>query len=81
MDIDSPKKIDHRLKTHPIIPIEERNRVDFTFNGEKMCGVDGEPVTSALYANGVRVFCHNPPVDPDRHDQFTVSTKTDDDDV
>lgn len=59
MDIDSPKKIDHRLKTHPIIPIEERNRVDFTFNGEKVSGIDGEPVTSALYANGIRVFGHH----------------------
>ncbi len=60
MEITSLTNSDHRLKTHPIIPIEERERISFSFNGKRMNGIDGEPVTSALYANGIRIFGHHP---------------------
>jgi NADPH-dependent 2,4-dienoyl-CoA reductase/sulfur reductase-like enzyme/ferredoxin len=49
-----------RLSSHPILPIRERREVTFTFNGERMRAYEGEMITSALFANGVRVFGHHP---------------------
>lgn len=47
---------DFRLKEHPILQISERQYVEFTFNGRKCRGVPGEAISSALFANGIRVF-------------------------
>ncbi len=50
----------HRLKIHPILPIPGRKEISFTFNGEETGAFEGEVITSALYAKGIRVFGHHP---------------------
>ncbi|MBN2185571.1 MAG: FAD-dependent oxidoreductase [Candidatus Krumholzibacteriota bacterium] len=52
-------KIDHRLKIHPILPIKDRKAISFTFNGQILSAFEGEVVTTALYASGIRVFGHH----------------------
>jgi len=49
-----------RLKSHPILPIKERREITFSFNGKEMKALEGEVITSALFANGIRVFGHHP---------------------
>jgi sarcosine oxidase subunit alpha len=48
-----------RLLSHPILPITLRKRVTFTFNGRAMQACEGEVITSALFANGIKVFGHH----------------------
>ena len=48
-----------RIERHPILQAKEAEEVAFTFNGERMMGMEGEAVSSALFANGVQVFGHH----------------------
>ena len=48
-----------RIERHPILHAKEAKEVAFTFNGERMTGMEGEAVSSALFANGVQVFGHH----------------------
>ena len=48
-----------RLRSHPILEIPRRNRFTFTFNGQKIVAMEGEVISSALFANGVRIFGHH----------------------
>ncbi len=46
-----------RVNQHPILdPAQDRQKVKFFFNGKPYYGYAGEPVSSALIANGVHVF-------------------------
>lgn len=45
-----------RIKEHPILTFEKGKRVEFTFDGKKMWGYEGEPIAAALHANGVRIL-------------------------
>jgi sarcosine oxidase, subunit alpha len=46
-----------RVTRHPILEVpEERRLVRFSFDGRPMGGFEGEMVSSALFANGVREF-------------------------
>ncbi|NPV43308.1 MAG: (2Fe-2S)-binding protein [Firmicutes bacterium] len=49
-----------RIKEHPILTFEKGKRVEFTFDGKKMWGYEGEPIAAALHANGVRVLRRSP---------------------
>jgi len=42
-----------RIEEHPILTFEKRRRVEFSFDGQKMWGYEGEPIAAALHANGV----------------------------
>jgi predicted molibdopterin-dependent oxidoreductase YjgC len=53
-----PSKV--RLKDHPILDFSAGQEVAFTFDGNKLKGIDGEPIAAALHANGVRVLRHSP---------------------
>lgn len=56
-----PEKTDiHRIKKHPILEVSPAKTVVFTFNGKKFYAREGEVITSALFANGVRIFGHHP---------------------
>ncbi|MDD3229887.1 MAG: 2Fe-2S iron-sulfur cluster-binding protein, partial [Oscillospiraceae bacterium] len=45
-----------RITEHPILgKIEKGRAVNFTFDGKKMTGFEGEPVAAALKANGVMI--------------------------
>ncbi len=48
--------VDYRIKDHPILDFEGGPRVKFTFEGEEMEGIEGEPIAAALHANGVMVL-------------------------
>ncbi|MCK4236333.1 MAG: FAD-dependent oxidoreductase, partial [Candidatus Krumholzibacteria bacterium] len=49
-----------RITRHPILTIEKRKEISYTFNGEAMKAYEGEVITTALFANGIRVFGHHP---------------------
>ncbi len=44
------------IKQHPVLTVKEKKHVIFTFNGQDYYGVKGEPVSSALIANGIQIF-------------------------
>lgn len=45
-----------RITQHPILDSQTARTVCFTFDGKTLVGRDGEMVSSALFANGVRTF-------------------------
>ena len=46
-----------RVIRHPVLKTDlNRKSVDFLFNGEKLSGFENEPVSSALFANNIKVF-------------------------
>ena len=48
-----------RIARHPVLEESGVNRVEFTFNGESVTGIEGEAVSSALFAMGVHIFGHH----------------------
>jgi len=50
---------DFRIKEHPILPIPASPAVTFYWRGQEMTAREGETISSALFANGVRVFGHH----------------------
>ncbi|MBU8923390.1 MAG: FAD-dependent oxidoreductase [Bacteroidales bacterium] len=58
-EINSDTNGNHRLRSHPIIPIESKKKISFTFNGILVKALEGEVITSALYASGIKVFSHH----------------------
>lgn len=45
-----------RITEHPVLQPEERKTVEFTFDGRRCEALEGEMISSALFANGVRIF-------------------------
>ena len=45
-----------RITKHPVLDIQEGRSVSFTFDGQPLLGQEGEMVSSALFANGIRTF-------------------------
>jgi NADPH-dependent 2,4-dienoyl-CoA reductase/sulfur reductase-like enzyme/Fe-S-cluster-containing hydrogenase component 2/bacterioferritin-associated ferredoxin len=50
---------DHRIREHPILAVDARPAFDFLWAGRPLQGREGETISSALFANGVRVFGHH----------------------
>ena len=50
---------DERLTSHPILPVPERKGFKFHFNDKEYEGVDGEVISSSLFANGIKIFGHH----------------------
>ncbi|HEY72045.1 MAG: sulfurtransferase [Chloroflexi bacterium] len=50
---------DYRIHEHPILPVEERPKVEFTWQGQTMQAYEGETISAALFAGGVRTFGHH----------------------
>jgi predicted molibdopterin-dependent oxidoreductase YjgC len=48
------------IDNHPILDFIHGKKVVFTFDGKKMEGFEGEPIATALHANGVRVYRETP---------------------
>lgn len=48
-----------RIKEHPILTFEKGKEVEFTFDGRKIKGFEGESIAAALHAAGVRVLSHS----------------------
>jgi NADPH-dependent 2,4-dienoyl-CoA reductase/sulfur reductase-like enzyme/Fe-S-cluster-containing hydrogenase component 2/bacterioferritin-associated ferredoxin len=49
----------HRIEQHPILPIPSRRRIYFTWKGLALEALEGETLSSALFAAGIRVFGHH----------------------
>ena len=49
-----------RIEQHPILPIEPRQDITFYWKGQTLIARRGETISSALFANGVRIFGHHP---------------------
>ena len=46
-----------RINEHPVLPVpEDRKKVKFIFDGKEVNGYEGEMVSSALIAEGVKIF-------------------------
>ena len=52
--------MDYRITEHPILTTRITESIDFYWNGAPLCGLNGETIASALFANGIRVFGHHP---------------------
>jgi len=50
---------EYRIHRHPILPIEAREEVEFTWQGAPLKAQKGEMLSSALFANGLRTFGHH----------------------
>jgi Thioredoxin reductase len=50
---------DGRITRHPILSIPKRKKVGFYWNNTRLQAYDGEVISSALFANGIRVFGHH----------------------
>ncbi len=50
---------DYRIQKHPILPIAAREEVEFAWQGAPLRAWKGEMISSALFANGIRVFGHH----------------------
>ena len=50
---------DYRIREHPILPTDDGPTLEFTWRGRRMNAREGETISSALFANGVRIFGHH----------------------
>jgi sarcosine oxidase subunit alpha len=50
----------HRIEEHPILEVKGEANVPFYFNGKKLFARENEVISSALFANGIRIFGHHP---------------------
>ncbi|HBF43274.1 MAG TPA: sulfurtransferase [Desulfobacteraceae bacterium] len=48
-----------RIKKHPILSIPKRKKIGFYWNGSKYQAYEDEVISSALFANGIRIFGHH----------------------
>ena len=44
------------IENHPILDFRHGERVHFIFDGKELEGFEGEPISMALHANGVRIY-------------------------
>ena len=50
----------NRIERHPVLPIESREILTFSWEGKKLEARRGETIAAALFANGIRIFGHHP---------------------
>nr|WP_092068111.1 (2Fe-2S)-binding protein [Dendrosporobacter quercicolus]NSL46947.1 (2Fe-2S)-binding protein [Dendrosporobacter quercicolus DSM 1736]SDL70121.1 2Fe-2S iron-sulfur cluster binding domain-containing protein [Dendrosporobacter quercicolus] len=48
-----------RITDHPILQFTNKEMVGFTFNGQPLTGVAGEPIAAALHAAEIKVLRHS----------------------
>ncbi len=51
---------DYRITSHPILPIPEREIIEFSWKGQLLQAQAGETIATALFANGIRTFGYHP---------------------
>ena len=49
-----------RIERHPILQAPRQAGVPFYFNGRRLLAREGEVISSALFASGIKVFGHHP---------------------
>jgi len=57
-DKESQSKL-RRIRQHPILSPLNRDELTFTFNNAPFTALEGEVITSALYAAGITIFGHH----------------------
>jgi len=50
---------DNRITEHPILKVDEKNKIPFYWNRNKLMANKGEMLSSALIANGIHQFSHH----------------------
>ena len=50
---------DYRIKEHPVLDIPPKQDIPFFWEGHEMRGQEGEMISAALFANGVRTFSYH----------------------
>lgn len=50
----------NRIESHPILPIPEKETLEFSWQGQKLTAKQDETIAAALIANGIDVFGHHP---------------------
>jgi sarcosine oxidase subunit alpha len=50
----------YRIEQHPILEVKEEAKIPFYFNEKLLYAKEGEVISSALFAYGIRVFGHHP---------------------
>lgn len=50
---------EYRIKKHPILKISEKQTINFQWEEKILQALEGEVISSALFANGIRVFGHH----------------------
>ncbi|GBG56212.1 (2Fe-2S)-binding protein [Sporomusaceae bacterium FL31] len=48
-----------RIIDHPILHFDNKEMVSFTFNGQQLEGIAGEPIAAALHAADIKVLRHS----------------------
>jgi len=56
---ETTKTADYRIREHPVLSVEEQPTFEFTWQGQPMQAHEGETISSALFAHGVRTFGHH----------------------
>lgn len=49
----------YRIEKHPVVDIVERKKIPFYFEGQKLYALEGEVISSALIANGIKIFSYH----------------------
>ena len=50
----------YRIEKHPVLEIAGEAKIPFYFNGRKLLAKEGEVISSALFAYGIKIFGHHP---------------------
>lgn len=46
----------NRIEKHPVLEVREKKEIKFIFDGREFSALEGEMLSSALFANGIRIF-------------------------
>ncbi len=49
----------YRIREHPILSIPERKEIPFYWQGSLLEALEGETISAALFAHGIRIFGHH----------------------
>ncbi len=50
---------DYRITEHPVLDVPEKKDVTFFWEGNQYSGKEGEMISAALFANGIRIFSYH----------------------
>jgi sarcosine oxidase subunit alpha len=59
IEAEGQQMTDHRIRKHPILPVEEREEIEFFWQGESFKALKGDTIAAALFANGIHIFGHH----------------------
>lgn len=51
---------EYRIQEHPVLPVERRAEIEFSWAGRTLIALVGDTIAAALFANGIRIFGRHP---------------------